>query len=327
MLSTEDHSGIVTFLLGIVILVLVAVGFSIVLDKRLNSSSGVSGIKREIAADAMDLAEIRALHEERERMLADAAPRLKSTDDAYLDLKIRNRAAEQQQEALTQQRAMLKRELGSLDETFANYRERYRRTTWERAVGERIATLKIKGGQDFRDVVITRVTPVGLEIRHEHGNARIQAPDLDEKLQDRFQWNEEERRDRLKDEAEDSEEIAPPVGEEPQVVEPAPVRRPAAVSRPPSAEVGREELVELRAKVTAWRTRIARLNAEQQTAAQQASYGSGTSVPGSLETWRAKSARLAREVAIAQGELSVAKSRLAAVSPQDSALKEPRSSF
>ena len=43
-------------------------------------------------------------------------------------------------------------------------------------------------------VTITKVTEVGLEIRHEHGIARIQVSDLEGIWQQRFQWDDEERR-------------------------------------------------------------------------------------------------------------------------------------
>jgi hypothetical protein len=48
--------------------------------------------------------------------------------------------------------------------------------------------LTTRDGREYLQAVISRVTDVGLEIRHEHGTARIQAADLDASYQERFQW-------------------------------------------------------------------------------------------------------------------------------------------
>jgi hypothetical protein len=57
-----------------------------------------------------------------------------------------------------------------------------------------LGNLKVRNGREYLQATILRVTDVGLEIRHEDGIARIQAPDLDSKWQDRFQWKDDERR-------------------------------------------------------------------------------------------------------------------------------------
>lgn len=335
MLSVEDHSGIVTFLLGIIVLVLVAVGLSIIVDKRLSFSSGVSAVQKEIAADASDLAEIRSMHDERATRLADASPKLTGASESYQSLQALAKNLERQKVALSGRKDELDKALASLEAEFTNYRALYRRKTWDRAVGERFETLVVAGGHEFRDVTITRVTPVGIEIRHEHGNARIQASDLDQRMRDRFQWTDEERRSELKKESENLRAAAGPAEDETSIasgeeaVSPkiGVLDRPRAPAKEVSIDDRREQIPALRTQVVAWRAKVARLHDEGQLASQQAGYGSSASVPGTLETWKSKAARLGRELAAAQGELSVAKARLMELSPSDPTLREPASGY
>jgi hypothetical protein len=55
---------------------------------------------------------------------------------------------------------------------------------------KKIGTLTLRGDREYREAVITRVTEVGLEIRHQHGIARILSAELGPKWQNRFQWSE-----------------------------------------------------------------------------------------------------------------------------------------
>jgi hypothetical protein len=87
-------------------------------------------------------------------------------------------------------------------------------------------------------------------------------------------------------------------------------RQPLANAAPDSSE-----LATLRRLVIGWKSKVAMLRMERSVAMSDSGYGSQTSVPGSLETWGAKAARLGNELARASSELAVAKSNLAAVAP------------
>jgi hypothetical protein len=221
----------------------------------------------------------------------------------------------------------MRRELGkrisSLEVAFSHYRAEYRRKIWLAAVGENLGNLKVRSGREYKQAAITRVTDVGLEIRHEDGIARIQAPDLDSKLQDRFQWSDEERRQVLGKEQQDLEGNANEAV--PDNSTPADWTSKSSVPEvsrfqteiaPDSAEVAA-----LRRLVVAWRVKVNLLSGEHQEAMSRAGYGSQSSVPGSLETWSARASRLGKALARAQGELAVAKARLAVDAPSDPLLR------
>lgn len=317
MLSAEDHPGIFYFLVGMIVLVMAGVGLSLLADQRFKFSSGTSDIKRDIATTGDELGSLRSYHQERSRQLENNSTRLKSDTSVHAELRRKSTDLGKRHSDLEINRDQLLKAIPLIETEFSRYRAEYRRQTWAGAVGQKVGTISIRGGREYQDVIITRVTDVGLEIRHKDGIARIQAPDLDPKWQDRFQWSDEERRNRLKEELANHDSIAPPppaATEEPLL----PLTRfPRSADEPDDAK-----LQDLRTKVIAWNSKISRLQMEKSEAASQ-SYGGGNSVTGSLETWKAKSARVSAELAKASTELVIAKSHLAAVSPNDALLRTP----
>ena len=328
MLSSEDHPGVFTFMVGMIVVVMVAVGLSVVADKHRVFSGGTGELKREISACATQITELSAQTAEQTLLLEGASSNLRKGSNAHRELTAQLETQRQRQTALEKSRLEIRAAVTALEDNFSQYRATYRQKSWAGAVGESLGTLTIRGGRDYQLATITRVTDVGLEIRHEHGIARIQAPDLEPKMQDRFQWSDEERRSRLKEEEEnlmgkpdkDAPEI---VGGEDAVAE--------VIADPPTLPVNRiqnpnvaedaEKLRLLRQRVSGWNGKVSTLRSERRDAASRASYGSQTSVPGSLETWVARSARLSRELLRAQASLAAAKSELATVSPHDALLK------
>lgn len=317
MLSAEDHPGIFYFLVGMIVLVMAGVGLSILVDQRFKFSSGMSDIQRDIAMADEELGSLKSYHEQRSREFENFGSRLKNDSAENAQLRRKATTLGKRQSELERSRDTLLAAIPAIENEFSRYRAAYRQQTWTAAVGQKIGTLALRGGREYHDVVITRVTDVGLEIRHKDGIARVQGPDLDHSWQDRFQWSDEERRNRLKEELANHESIAPPPP-------PAEVEEftPPTRTRPSSEDKEQTKLQDLRAKVIAWKGKVSRLQSEKSEALSQ-SYGGGTSVTGSLETWKAKAARINAELAKAQAELVVAKSRLAVVSPNDVLLRAP----
>ena len=145
-------------------------------------------------------------------------------------------------------------------------------------------------------------------------------------MQDRFQWSDEERRSRLKEELEnllgksdkdDPGIIVDAVAEE--MVDP-PTPQVIRIQNP-IADGDAEKSRLLRLKVIGWSANVNKLRMDRREASSRASYGNQASVPGSLETWVARSARLGRDLLRAQAALAGAKSELAAVAPDDPLLK------
>lgn len=181
-------------MMGVIVLVMFGIGLSFLVNKQFMFSSGVGEIRRELVTNTTEIEELRVRKDKNERIL-------NANTTIFMHLK----TLRQRQAALEKSEREVRDSIDAMESDFTRYRGNYRRKAWAGACGESLGTLTIQGGRSFQQVSITRVTEVGLEIRHECGTARIQAPDLDLKMQDRFQWRDEERRSQLEAEREDRE--------------------------------------------------------------------------------------------------------------------------
>jgi chromosome segregation ATPase len=71
----------------------------------------------------------------------------------------------------------------------------------DKAKGEQIAEITPLAGRTFRHVAVREVTPIGMQIRHDDGFTRIPYEDLPHALQERFQFDPQEKREAVKAES------------------------------------------------------------------------------------------------------------------------------
>jgi hypothetical protein len=175
----------------------------------LEFSSGELKVEREIKQDATELEHLTAWHEVRSRLLKNSELGLKRGAATDISIGGELKALDERKLVLKEMLSQLRAAIASVDGDFSSYRADYRRKAWSAGVGESLGNLKVRNGREYVQATILRVTDVGLEIRHEDGIARIQAPDLDPKWQDRFQWEDDERRRVLAAERENLEGKTP----------------------------------------------------------------------------------------------------------------------
>jgi len=89
-------------------------------------------------------------------------------------------------------RAALEREVRTLRSKYEDYRADALTLARNRAIGERLETLSVPGGRSYHDVVIRKVSDVGLEIRHSEGRARVSFASLSKQWQSRFMYDEDQ---------------------------------------------------------------------------------------------------------------------------------------
>lgn len=321
MLSNEEHPGIFTFMVGMIVLVMAGVGLSLVVDKRLKASTAAVATQNETGEDNRELDELNSIYSDRSVGLLNAESSQRTGAQTLRNLSAQVQTLRERQAQLEKTRDQLRSSSATLEEKFSLYRADYRRKTWAAAAGQKVGTLTVRDGREYHDVTITRVTEVGLEIRHEHGIARIQTPDLDQEMQDHFQWNDAERLDHLKKEIESEHSIE----------EDAETLKTSAGGSTVTGHVKKknpdqdmEKLMLSRRNVSAWRLKVIQLSSEKiEASSHDASYGNQSSVPGSLETWSAKDARLGNELIRARTALAIAKSDLGQLAPGDPLLKDP----
>ena len=334
MFSSDEHSEIFTYLLGLIVFVMMAVGLSLVIDKRFKFSNRVSVSQQELKLGDSEIADLTSEYEG--SSLQHKIFESKHNDDfqTYQKLSPVIETQRERRANLQQTHRELSSAIALLGQDFSRIRNDYRRRTWTAAIGETLGDLSVRGGQIYRQTRISRVTDVGLEIRHEHGFARIQGPDLDLKLQERFQWNDEERRKSLQTEQENqdnqSKESAADRSIKPLDSNPVNLTNPVpaitARTQKTAIDANSEKLTALRKQIGAWKQKIAILRTDKTEADSQASYGISNSVPGSLETWEAKASRLGRDLAKARVSLELAKAQLAQLAPTDFLLRHDEES-
>lgn len=323
MLTSDDNTGIVTFLLGIIVLVLCAVGLSLLVDKRFKFSSSASTLKAAVEGYERDIESLKDTLSAKTAILETQAPKLGALAERLKSNQAERDAGATRLARLRTSRSDLATEIAGLEESFRDYRANYRAKTRSAAVGQPLGNLITKGGREFKQAVIVKVTDVGLEIRHENGNARIHAPDLDAALQDRFQWSDEERRLSLNKEGVEHKAITAEPARKEDLSDSRPPREvePPRSKRARIRDVDPVKLEAARKQVKAWKARVAQLTSEHSQATSSASYGNQSSVPGSLETWQARAARLSGQLAKARAELAAARQSLEEIDPNDALLR------
>jgi hypothetical protein len=323
MLSADDHSGVFSFMLGIIVLVMAGVGLSLVIDKRLKYSSGSVKFEKEMILETSELEGLIARREDAARHLGEAEKRHGSVIATGVVGPEEMETMKEWKSVLQVTQERLRESIIKLDKDFAEYRTDYLRRLRQSAIGESLGNITLRNGREYKQVTINQVTDVGLEIRHADGIARIKASDLDKKMQDRFQWTDVYRRKILKSETEIQIDVS--AGEVERGAEaPAETSEPiTAVERRLASRGASEaaELPSLRRAVSDWRSRVEKLSADRAEAQSRASYGNQASVPGRLETWTARSERIGNELLRAQDALTLAEANLAAVAPNDPLLK------
>jgi hypothetical protein len=80
----------------------------------------------------------------------------------------------------------LKAEISGLVASVKKLHEQWVADTRAAAVGRSYASLSAKGGRTYEDVVVTKVSDVGIEFRHSTGTARLAVADLDPALHEVF---------------------------------------------------------------------------------------------------------------------------------------------
>jgi len=169
-----------------------AVGFSFIVDRNGFFSTGDTGGQHDfLTAES----ELKRLNSHYNNLLSNKS-RFLLLDSDFSKAQKTLASVLERKFKLEERRNELLISIDSLQEKFASYQNEVRKKIWAESAGNIIGTLKIKGGIEYFEASIQKVTDSGLDIRHKYGFARIQASDLDDDFHERFQWRYRDRRDR-----------------------------------------------------------------------------------------------------------------------------------
>lgn len=309
----SDNSGTFWGLTSLIIIVFAAIGVSSLTTKRFEFSSSAKSNSKLVQAEAETLSDLSVEKASLETRLHQEGIHVETAEQIE---QLTKTLAEQQTkiDALKGDVKTARAHVTSVEESFAGYQKDYRSQIWLAAAGEKFPVIRLRTGREYKNATILRVTPVGLEIDHSEGRARLDAVNLDATWQERFQWN-------------DAERLSTRGGERPQMEDapaPPPVTQPksSAVNTrpPPKPKISEAELGKIRNEFIAWNTKVFQLDSQYTEAQTKATQGGASSVPGSLETWAARAKRLETDLSRARDNQARARARLEIVSPNDSLL-------
>lgn len=189
MINSDNEGGIFGIVFGIVMLVLFSVTIGVLADKRLGFSSQQNELQREITLDANHLLD---LQREYQRLTDNESARVRysvTLDKQHSYFKTTTQRGQQALSEKRQRITALHAEIHALENSFAQFRQRQRESTWTNAIGENIGILTTVEGKTYEEVVIRKVTEHGMEISHKNGLSRIEANNLPQSWSQRFHWN------------------------------------------------------------------------------------------------------------------------------------------
>lgn len=283
-LFPDDRSGIAVILGGLILVVLLGAGLSLVSDPTVEEQkeevSEATGKVADLKAELVDLEEEKRKNKERIARQSEfelLERKWKDAEKSLVDLRARKR---EEEAAIVQ-----------LEKDFSEYRESYRNMVWRKAVGRTYSEFVTGAGKTYREVTIKAVTAREIKLAHVAGTASVPVADLPPALREELQLNILEAAGILEEEQRKEEDLI-----ENRRLEAARKKAEEEERRRKARRGGKDpeaaqELTELEAEYSTVRTKLQGVRRDF-LEARRKSGGRQKSPPGSLETWAQRAARL-----------------------------------
>lgn len=304
MLDVENHDGLLTFLLGMIFLVLAGVGLSLVADRVSDSGKIRSGIRSQTEQQEGEILklqmELNLKHFQLEESEALVAGNLENA--AFTELSVE--AIQSRSKNLSLLKSSLEASIERDEEAFRNYRIKARELAWARVIGDSLGNLKTSDGRMFHDAIVAGVDDKGISIRHSTGAISIPATALPVSCWDIFQW---ERPEPMP---------GPKTGENRLEFQNFDLGSSHAKGQGVIPE-DKEDIATLRAALELAGENATRLAEELRNIRDMKSRSRSSSVPGSLDTWLERKAQLVNALADAKMQYAKARANLMIRYPDD----------
>ena len=319
--NNNESSGMVGFLVGIIILVFAGIFFSLLADKRFSFSSNKISLQQTFEEEHRELEAVKKrLENARIRWKTECEPLL-GQRGALESASADSRSCGSRLAGLRDEKALLVAAVSAAADQYGSYQDRYRQQVRGDGMGEKMAELRSQSGRIYKNVTVSKVSAAGIEIRHDEGVSRLLPEDLDPSWDERFQWDQEEMARLLQQERSRENRHGESVDKANAKAQ-LPAPKPASRRKPPKEKDPEDaKLEELRQAVVDARDRLNDAQAEVARARMEAVSNKGRSVPGSLETWSQRAARLETSSAKLRAQYVSARGALATVAPNDALLK------
>jgi len=185
----ERASNTLFLAISVVGLVIVALGFSGVVHKRIGISSRKKVTNEDIADNVLaleylqkDLERIEAVYK-RSTAVSTRMQQIKETTKLIVDS---NKARLTRAKELE---PILQAEIRLIERDFATYRDKVRENSWIAATGEKHPTITTLDGKTYHDVTVRTISANGIKISHKNGSSQIPADQLGQAWQERLHWS------------------------------------------------------------------------------------------------------------------------------------------
>jgi chromosome segregation ATPase len=176
--------------IGMLLALLVLFGFGLLFmlafnESPANETQSIQAVIKDQAKEVEDLTETIARRQKELTVI----PKLEAAQGELRTIKRQLVDAQQHAEALQADVAKGQQAITAKAADLEKYKDQYRNAARQGAKDEAMAKLQTRSGQVYEKVVISDVNPIGMQIRHQGGLARIPYEDLPADLQDRFQFD------------------------------------------------------------------------------------------------------------------------------------------
>ncbi len=191
LLSSARGPGVIGTLLALVVLVGFSGLYLLAFEKGSNGGSGLD-LASEIKHQDV---EIENLHD-RISLVQKSLEAVPALEKKVMDIEAITKSTRLNQGTLTGLQNLastLRGDVESSKNELLAYKAEYRAYMRDKAKGEQIEEITTLSGKTYKHVVVREVTPIGMQIRHDDGFTRIPCDDLPQALQDRFQFDPQEK--------------------------------------------------------------------------------------------------------------------------------------
>jgi hypothetical protein len=186
MMSSSRGPGVIGMVLALVVLAGFGVLFMFAFDERLQG--GDRTIESVIAEQSKEIERLQASIKHGEKELT-KTPALLATARELTAAKRDNQFRDGHIDSLRQGVAAANKSIDAKTTEFDAYKDQYRAFVRSRAKGQTMERLVTRKGVIYQNVSLREVTAIGIQIMHTDGQKRIPFEELPAEMQDRFQFD------------------------------------------------------------------------------------------------------------------------------------------
>jgi chromosome segregation ATPase len=187
LFSSAKGPGVIGMIMALIVLLGFGLLFMLVFEE--GGQGGGKSLSAIVRDNAREIDSQKSRLEIGEATLA-RMPRLKKTEDDLVTAKLRNTTLSTGISTMTADAEALETDLAALKQEWEGYKNQYRAHIRAEAVGTKMPELRTADGRVYRGVVISKVTAIGIDIRHDEGLGRVNFEQLPEEIRDLYQYDE-----------------------------------------------------------------------------------------------------------------------------------------